>query len=100
MKISKVLVSPNKRYMCNIGKLEELNKGAFGAKFDFSDYQGKVLYYMKGTYLHELILEDNKNMPILLDDFILWTKENITTLTKENLEEFLKKNIEINHLKE
>ncbi len=62
MTISQVLVSPNKRYICNIGKLEELNKGAFGAKFNFSDYQEGVLYYIKGTYLHELILEDNNNI--------------------------------------
>ena len=47
------------------------------------------------SFEDEKFLEDNKNMPILLNDFISWTKENITTLTKENLEEFLKKSIEV-----
>lgn len=47
------------------------------------------------SFEDEKFLEDNKNMPILLDDFILWTKENINTIYKENLEEFLKKSIEV-----
>ena len=47
------------------------------------------------SFEDEKFLEDNKNMPILLDDFISWTKENINTIYKENLEEFLKKSIEV-----
>ena len=47
------------------------------------------------SFEDENFLEDNKNMPVLLDSFILWTKENITAICRENLEDFLKENIEI-----
>lgn len=48
------LYSNSRLYFCEIGKVEELNKGSFGAKFSFKDSQGRLLYKHKNAYLHEL----------------------------------------------
>jgi hypothetical protein len=50
----KLLISPNKLVICQIGKIVEINKAAFGAKYFFLDIHDKVLYKKKNTYLHEL----------------------------------------------
>ena len=48
------LYSPSGFYYCELGKVEELNKGGFGATFCFKSSEGKLLYKHKNTYLHEL----------------------------------------------
>jgi hypothetical protein len=50
----KSLDSPNGKFACKIKKITELNKSAFGTRSMFTDRNGKLIYYKKGTYLHEL----------------------------------------------
>lgn len=47
------------------------------------------------SFEDEKFLKDSAILPILLDEFIEWTKSNINQLDIQNLEEFLRKKIEI-----